>query len=225
MSMDQLMLPAAYRTVVGVGCAEIVEKKSRFIAHIAPAESEAAAQEYIAGMRKEYWDARHNCHAFCVGLSPEMTRCSDDGEPAQTAGKPMLDVLMGAGLKNTVAVVTRYFGGTLLGTGGLVRAYSAAVREGIAASRIIEKKLCTRIQTRIDYTLLGKMQNLLAGSQIMTVDTAYEQNVVLDLLVPRDDLPWLEKQTAEISGGSILLEEQGICYGAVSGSEVLVFPV
>ncbi len=225
MSSNKQPLPAAYRTVIGTGSAEIVEKKSRFIAHIAPADSEEAAQEYIAKIRKEYWDARHNCHAFCVGLSPEMSRCSDDGEPAQTAGKPMLDVLMGAGLKNTVAVVTRYFGGTLLGTGGLVRAYSSAVREGIAASRIIEKKLCTRIQTRIDYALLGKMQNLLAGSQIMTVDTVYEQDVILDLLVPQADLPWLRKQTSEISGGSIVLTETEICYGAASGNEVLLFPV
>ena len=117
----------SYKTVYRGGMGEIVEKKSRFIAHVAHVESEEEALAFVEKIKKEYWDARHNCHAFTVGIPHETARCSDDGEPAQTAGKPMLDVLIGQKLKNTVVVVTRYFGGTLLGTGGLVRAYSAAV--------------------------------------------------------------------------------------------------
>ena len=113
----------AYKTVYVGDTAEIVEKKSRFIANLEHVESEEEALAYIETIRKKYWDARHNCYAYCIGKKQELKRCSDDGEPSQTAGKPMLDVLTGAGLCDTVVVVTRYFGGTLLGTGGLVRAY------------------------------------------------------------------------------------------------------
>ena len=129
--MAEINKVSNYKTVYRGGTAEIVEKKSRFIAHSAHVESEEEALAFIEQIKKQYWDARHNCHAFSVGVTNETARCSDDGEPAQTAGKPMLDVLMGQQLKNTVVVVTRYFGGTLLGTGGLVRAYSAAVQEGL----------------------------------------------------------------------------------------------
>ena len=118
---------------------EIVEKKSRFIATVRPVETEEEALAFIEEMKKKYWDARHNCWAYVLGERQELLRCSDDGEPPQTAGRPMMDVLTGAGLTNTAAVVTRYFGGTLLGTGGLVRAYSAAVQEGLKNSRIITK--------------------------------------------------------------------------------------
>ena len=104
----------SYKTVYRGGMGEIVEKKSRFIAHVAHVESEEEALAFVEKIKKEYWDARHNCHAFTVGIPHETARCSDDGEPAQTAGKPMLDVLIGQKLKNTVVVVTRYFGGTLL---------------------------------------------------------------------------------------------------------------
>ena len=113
-----------YKTVYRGGTAEIVEKKSRFIAHSAHVESEEEALAFIEQIKKQYWDARHNCHAFSVGVTNETARCSDDGEPAQTAGKPMLDVLMGQQLKNTVVVVTRYFGGTLCGCSGRIEGKS-----------------------------------------------------------------------------------------------------
>ena len=115
-----------YLVVYKGGEGEIVEKKSRFIATVCPVETEEAAVAFINEMKKKYWDARHNCSAFVLGERQEMTRCSDDGEPAQTAGRPMLDVLLREGITNAAVVVTRYFGGVLLGTGGLVRAYQAA---------------------------------------------------------------------------------------------------
>ena len=130
----------AYRVVYQGGEGEIVEKKSRFIATVKPVESEEEAVAFINEMKKKYWDARHNCSAFVIGEHQELTRCSDDGEPAQTAGRPMLDVLLKEGITNVAVVVTRYFGGVLLGTGGLVRAYQKAVQEGLAASQIIEKR-------------------------------------------------------------------------------------
>mgnify|MGYP000532589685 CR=1 FL=1 len=121
------MLPE-YRTIYQGGEDEIVEKKSRFIATVIPVENEEEALEFIEKTKKKYWDARHNCSAFVIGEHNEIQRSSDDGEPAGTAGHPMLDVLLGEGIHNTAVVVTRYFGGTLLGTGGLVRAYSKSVQ-------------------------------------------------------------------------------------------------
>ena len=117
-----------YKIVYCGGEGEIVEKKSRFIATVKPVDSEEEASAFIAEMKKKYWDARHNCSAFVIGEHNEIQRSSDDGEPAGTAGHPMLDVLLGEGIHNTAVVVTRYFGGTLLGTGGLVRAYSKSVQ-------------------------------------------------------------------------------------------------
>lgn len=215
----------SYRTVYKGGTAEITEKKSRFIAHIAPAESEEEAMRFIEEKRKLYWDARHNCHAFTVGLSPEMSRCSDDGEPAQTAGKPMLDVLLGAGLKNTVVVVTRYFGGTLLGTGGLVRAYSAAVRAGLEASMIIEKQLCSRMKLRMDYSMLGKIQYLAADLHVPVLSTDYTDLAEMVFLVPVTMRELFMKKITEASGGKIIPEEGELCYGAQAEGQTLVFPV
>ena len=117
-----------YRVLLSGGEGEIVEKKSRFISTIRKCETEEEAVAFIEEMKKKYWDARHNCSAFIIGSRGELTRCSDDGEPSGTAGRPMLEVLTGSGIRNIAVVVTRYFGGTLLGTGGLVRAYSKAVQ-------------------------------------------------------------------------------------------------
>ena len=121
------------------GCGEITEKKSRFIATVKPVHSEEEAALFFSEMKKKYWDAKHNCTAFVIGSSPGITRCSDDGEPAGTAGRSMLDVLTADGIEDAAVVVTRYFGGVLLGTGGLVRAYQAAVKAGLNACRILER--------------------------------------------------------------------------------------
>lgn len=215
----------SYKTVYKGGTAEIVEKKSRFIAHIAPAGSEEEAVRFIEEKRKAFWDARHNCHAFTVGLAPQMSRCSDDGEPAQTAGKPILDVLLGAGLKNTVVVVTRYFGGTLLGTGGLVRAYSSAVRAGLEASVVIEKQLCSRMKIRMDYSMLGKIQYLAADLQLPVVSAAYTDLAEMEVLVPMPAKDRFLKKITEASGGKIIPEEEEICYGAQADGQTIVFPL
>ena len=122
------------------GTGEIVEKKSRFIANVFEIHSEEEALSHLAQVKKKYWDARHNCYAFVAGDRHQLQRCSDDGEPQGTAGRPMLDVLLKEEVHNALIVVTRYFGGTLLGTGGLVRAYQKAAQEGLLASTIIEKR-------------------------------------------------------------------------------------
>ena len=147
-----------YKTVLEGGTGEIVEKKSRFIATVRPVKNEEEALAFLEEMRKKYWDARHNCYAYSIGKNREFTRCSDDGEPSGTAGRPMLDVILGEDIYNVAVVVTRYFGGVLLGTGGLVRAYSKAVQEGLAGSIVIEKKKGISLKVTTDYTGIGRIQ-------------------------------------------------------------------
>ena len=164
-----------YKTIYRPGEGEITEKKSRFIASVQKAGTETEALAFIEAVKKKYWNARHNCYAYIIGERQELVRCSDDGEPGGTAGRPMLDVLLGAGLTNVVVVVTRYFGGVLLGTGGLVRAYSQAVQEGLANSIVIEKIWGTILNIKTDYTGLGKIQYILAQEEIPVLQTEYAE--------------------------------------------------
>ena len=147
-----------YKTVYSGGEAEIIEKKSRFIATVCPVQSEADALVFRESMSKKYWNATDNCFADGSGEHFQVQRCSDDGEPSGTAGKPMLDVLLGEEIHDVVVVVTRYFGGTLLGTGGLVRAYSGSTKEGLLASKVITKMHGQKLSVQTDYTGLGKIQ-------------------------------------------------------------------
>ena len=190
------------KTVYAGGEAEIIEKKSRFIATVRPVSSEEEATAFIAEMKKKYWDARHNCSAFVIGDRQEMSRCSDDGEPAQTAGRPMLDVLLKEDIHNVAVVVTRYFGGVLLGTGGLVRAYQKSVQEGLAASVIIDKKEGRRLSVGTDYTGLGKLQYLIAKDELTTIDTVYTEKVELILMVPKEKEQSFEKEVTEATSGN-----------------------
>lgn len=148
----------SYKIVYKGGEGEIVEKKSRFIAYVKPVDTEEEANDFIESIKKKNWDARHNCSAVVIGENNEFSRCSDDGEPASTAGKPMLEVLINEGIHNAAVVVTRYFGGVLLGTGGLVRAYQGAVKEGLAASVIVEKQKGAKYKITTDYNGIGKLQ-------------------------------------------------------------------
>ena len=172
-----------YRIVFTGGSGEIVEKKSRFIATVSPVESEEEALAFIEKTRKQYWDARHNCFADVIGDHQELMRFSDDGEPQGTAGKPMLDVLLGEELHNTAVVVTRYFGGTLLGTGGLVRAYSGAVQEGLRSCVLAEKRKGLQLSIGTDYSGIGKVQYLLGQRGIRILSSEYTEQVVLTVLV------------------------------------------
>ncbi len=190
------------KTVFEGGEGEIVEKKSRFIATVRPVSSEEEAAAFIAEMKKKYWDAKHNCSAFVIGDHQELTRCSDDGEPAQTAGRPMLDVLLREGIHNTAVVVTRYFGGVLLGTGGLVRAYQKAVQEGLANSIVIEKQSGRKLVIGTDYTGLGKLQYLIAQKGLATIDTIYTDKVELILMVPAELTSETEKDVIEATNGN-----------------------
>ena len=195
-----------YRVVYEGGEGEIVEKKSRFIATVRPIETEEEAVAFINEMKKKYWDARHNCSAFVIGSRQEITRCSDDGEPAQTAGRPMLDVLLREGITNVAVVVTRYFGGVLLGTGGLVRAYQSATQAGLAASKIIEKRQGKKLIIHTDYNGLGKLQYLFGQQKTAILDTEYAADVVLTILVPLEQKDFLYKEITEQTNGTAQME-------------------
>ncbi|MBD5554152.1 MAG: YigZ family protein [Roseburia sp.] len=190
------------KTVYSGGEGEIIEKKSRFIATVRPVASEEEAVSFINEMKKKYWDARHNCSAFVLGERQEISRCSDDGEPAQTAGRPMLDVLLGEDIHDVAVVVTRYFGGVLLGTGGLVRAYQKATLAGLASSVIIDKCQGRILTVGTDYSGLGKLQYLIAQSGIRLMDTRYTEKVELIAMVPVEEQEKVEKEITEATNGT-----------------------
>jgi len=169
---DGAMLPFYY-TVKGHGEHEIVIQKSRFIAHINRVETEEAAQAFIQEVKKKHWDATHNCSAYMIGEHNQIQKANDDGEPSGTAGVPMLEVLKKRSLKDTVVVVTRYFGGIKLGAGGLIRAYGKSTSEGINATGVVERKLMTVMHVKADYTWLGKIENELRSSVFQLKDIQY----------------------------------------------------
>ena len=202
----------AYTTVCGYGTGEIVEKKSRFIAEVFPVVSEDEISAHIEKIKKEYWDARHHCWAYVIGQNPGTERMSDDGEPAGTAGKPILEVIRGRGLTDVLVVVTRYFGGTLLGTGGLVRAYTQAALEGLSHAGILRKVPGVRMKIGTDYTGLGKIQYLLAQREISILDTVYTDRVEILTAAAADMAESLKKEITEGTSGQAVIEEDGQCW-------------
>lgn len=214
---------AEYKTVYKGGEGEITEKKSRFIATVFPAESEEEAQRFIEEMRKKYWDATHNCFAYVLGERGELQRYSDDGEPGGTAGKPMLDVLLGEEIHNAVLVVSRYFGGTLLGTGGLVRAYASAAKKGLASSRIITKIWGIKLSVTTDYAGFGKIQYLLGSRNLKIQDCVYTDKVNMHVLVPERLVAEVKAQIQETTGGQAGMEEGMACYFAEIDGKIEIF--
>ncbi len=211
-----------YKILYKGGEGEITEKKSRFIATVRPVEMEGEAAAFIAEMKKRYWDASHNCSAFVIGEENPLTRCSDDGEPAQTAGRPMLDVLLGAEVYNACAVVTRYFGGTLRGTGGLVRAYSKAGREGLLNCVILEKCLADRLRLSTDYSGLGKLQYILSEAGIAVLDSQYGEAVEMTILAPASQSRQIRKKITEGTNGRCGIELQGQVYYGMDAGEIVL---
>lgn len=205
------------------GQGEIIEKKSRFIATVKPVKSEEEAVSFINETKKKYWDARHNCSAFVIGKRQELTRCSDDGEPAGTAGRPMLDVLLKEDIHDAAVVVTRYFGGVLLGTGGLVRAYQQVTKQGLLASDIIEKQDGSILLIRTDYTGIGKLQYLFAREKITVIDTEYAADVLVKAVIPEADRERIEKIITEQTNGTAKQEWGDEVTFAEHDGEVLLF--
>ena len=216
-------MPESYKFTYIGGSGEIIEKKSRFIATVHPVKTEEEALSFIDGIRRQYWDASHNCTAFTIGKNHQLTRCSDDREPSGTAGRPMLDVLLGEDLHDTAVVVTRYFGGTLLGTGGLVRAYTAAVREGLKKAVILEKRPGVRLSIHTDYNGVGKIQYILDQSQIPILRSEYTDSVFLEALAPVSLLTSTIAAITEGTSGQALLSPGDHCQYALPDGEILLF--
>lgn len=196
-----------YRVLLEGGTGEYEEKKSRFIATVRACKTEAEAVAFIEEVKKKYWDARHNCSAFVIGNRGELTRCSDDGEPAGTAGRPMLEVLLGSGIRNICVVVTRYFGGVLLGTGGLVRAYTQAVKEGLGQCVTGTMRYGQRFVIHTDYNGIGKILYLLGNAGIEPEAAEYTDKVELQVTVSIEQVEVLQKEMVEATNGRVSFEK------------------
>jgi len=182
---------------------EIVEKKSRFIANIAAVSSEEEAIEFIEKIKKKYYDARHNCYAYIIGDKGDKKKCSDDGEPQRSAGMPMMEVLENQGYFDIAAVVTRYFGGTLLGVGGLIRAYQGAVIEGLNASVSGEIHEGFRAKYRFGYDFYGKIKYIAESENIVIEDTLFDETVMISLIFNDSESERLQKKLVEETNANI----------------------
>ena len=214
---------ADYKIVYSGGTGEITEKKSRFLANVFPVENEEEAAVIIEETKKKYWDARHNCYAYIIGQNPGTSKCSDDGEPSGTAGRPILEVLSGAGVSNVLLIVTRYFGGTLLGIGGLVRAYSAAAKAGLAASRIITKEAGKRIIVGTGYDSIGKIQYIISQMGLAVIGTRYTDKTEIELAISSGSTDSFIQKVTEATSGQADINIDSDIYFAVIDKEVVIF--
>lgn len=214
---------SGYKTIYKGATALIVEKKSKFIATVFSIKSEEEAISYIEATRKKYFDARHNCFAYVCGMNNEIIRFSDDGEPSQTAGKPILDVILNEGIKDVCIVVTRYFGGTLLGTGGLVRAYTSSSKEALNNSEVIEKIHGKKLCIDTDYTNIGKIQYIINEMELISIDTEYTDKVSQTVFVPCEKVDTFSKKIIEVTSATSLIDEIEDGYFAILDGKIIDF--
>jgi len=190
-----------YLTVKGYGESEIIISKSRFLTYIERAESEEDAMLFIERIKKMHHNATHNCSAYIIGEHDHIQKANDDGEPSGTAGVPMLEVLKKQGLKDTVVVVTRYFGGIKLGGGGLIRAYGKATTEGLLAAQVVERKLHHLMKIVIDYTWLGKVENEIRNSTYSLEEIRYLEGVEIIVSVLKEEEEQFVNWITELTNG------------------------
>ncbi|WP_100374063.1 YigZ family protein [Bacillus sp. FJAT-45037] len=205
------MLPI-YQTVKGHGNHEITIQKSRFISYFARATTEAEAQAFIEEIKKKHWNANHNCSAYLIGEQDNIQKANDDGEPSGTAGVPMLEVLKKRQLKDTVVVITRYFGGIKLGAGGLIRAYGGAVSEGLNAVGVVERKLMQVMHAQLDYHWLGKVENELRQSIYQLKQIEYLDQVDVQTYVASDEVDTFTEWMTNLTNGQAKLEKGELVY-------------
>ena len=196
-----------YKTVSKPASAELIEKRSRFIGYVRPVTTQDEAIAFINEIKTRHWDATHNVYAYVI-RGEGVTRYSDDNEPQGTAGIPVLDAIRKRGLTDCVVVVTRYFGGTLLGAGGLVRAYSASAKAGIDAAGECVMTLCSVCTVRVSYTLYGKLPSLIARCGGVADDTQYADDVTVRFHIPADKLTAFNKLLSEESSGKVQAQEE-----------------
>jgi len=212
------------RTLLGEASGEISEKKSRFIAALKHVESEAEAEAFLSEQKKKYYDARHHCSAFIVGRAPEIVRSNDDGEPGGSAGRPILSVLEGEDLHEVIAVVTRYFGGTLLGVGGLIRAYQGAVKAALEQAHFIERRTGVKLIVTASYNDDGKLKYQFRQQDIVVLGTEYGQDVTTTLLLAPDEVEPVIKSIADLTGGRSTVEKgAAVSYDWSDGNVLAVY--
>lgn len=207
-------MAADYFTFGGAGASEYVDRKSRFIGEAWPCATPEEAEERIAAARKKYYDARHHCWGFVAGVPgtpEEITRSGDDGEPQGTAGKPILEVITGRKLHRALIIVTRYFGGTLLGTGGLVRAYSSAAREAAENAGIVVCRAGVRLRVSCGYGLVGKMQYIFGQKKIRIDRTDYAEDVTFEIIVPAAEAGNVKACVTDAANGAVRITDAGAC--------------
>ena len=198
-----------YLSVAAEAEAEFTEKRSRFIGRIKPVESESCAKEFVESVRAAHREANHHVYAFIIGAASEIQRSNDDGEPAGTAGRPVLEALKQAGLQNVALVVTRYFGGTLLGAGGLARAYGRAAGLAIGLAKPVRCLPSLLISLHFAYDMIGRAESLLALSGAVIRDKSFAGDVCYLAVVPISRLKKLEQGLAEAGNGAIRLQDMG----------------
>ncbi len=201
----------SYKTVKQMATDEIVEKRSRFIADVKPIETEEEAVAFLEEIKKKYWDARHHVYAYVLEEN-NIQRYSDDGEPAGTAGVPVLDMIKKEGLSNLIVVVTRYFGGILLGTGGLVHAYSKSAKVGVEAAQPVTMTLCCEMTFDCDYSLLGKIQSEAMNKGYQISGTDYAENVKISVLVPVSEVSSFQAHMIDKTNGRTGISQGKIGY-------------
>lgn len=215
----------SYKTVKKDAFAETEIKKSRFIAHIAEVKSEDEAETLIKQTKKKYYDASHSCSAYILNSDKGIRHSSDDGEPSGTAGKPILDVISGAGLSDVIVIVTRYFGGTELGTGGLVRAYSGATAEVLKYAEVVEVTEAKLTEFVIDYGLLPKLQHLCMELGIIIYETEYLEKVKISVLITEENSGKFFKELTEMTAGVIneesVVRKEQVCFYTEAGKVIL----
>ena len=201
-----------YRIPAGPGESELTEKSSRFLGHVRRVETEDEARDFIAQMKRKYHDARHNC--WCYAIRGGAERYSDDGEPQGSAGIPMLEVLRRRDVTNAVCVVTRYFGGVLLGTGGLLRAYTQATAEALDEAGIAVVRAWQEAELSCPYAQAERMKTESAALGAVVADTVYGADVTLKLLIPKEETGTLDARIFDVSGGRLRLRLGGESFRA-----------
>lgn len=211
-----------YKCLYEGGTGEIEEKKSRFIATVAKVESENEAAAFIAEVKKKYWDAKHNCSAFVIGRDAQITRCSDDGEPAGSAGRPMLEVLLASGIRDICVVVTRYFGGTLLGVGGLIRAYQGALKEGLKNSVIMECIEGVEYIVTANINVAGRLQYLFSENKVILRNSEWAADVTFTIVLTDENEEKIIKAVTEITAGrSEIIKGDTCVVGVLPNGEIM----
>ncbi|MDD2494799.1 MAG: YigZ family protein [Tissierellia bacterium] len=212
----------SYKSIHKLGRDEVIINKSRFIGTASPVTNEEEALEFIEKIKKEYKDASHNVYAYTIGESGNLQRFSDDGEPSGTAGMPVLNVINQENLRNVVVVVTRYFGGVMLGAGGLVRAYTKGAKIGLDNGLIVEKSLFNEVSIKTEYTLLGKMENELSKNSFIIKDKVYEENVILTVLCKVEDMDRLTDLINEVTSGNSDFNIGQSSYYSINDGKIVV---